>query len=174
MKAKPILLVVITLIIGFILGMLTSAEIRFHRLKPVRLYFSEERFREGFYKTIEPDEAQKAEIEKIIEKYAKLNGELQSNIRKELDANMKEFRKEIDSKLTKEQLARLKEMDEKRQEMIKQARKERENDTTGNRDSRRRRTDRDGRSFRDGRNMPPPPDDRPPIPPDTSASRVNR
>ena len=36
---------------------------------------------------------------------------------------MKEFRKEIDSNLTKEQLIRLKEMDEKRQEMIRKNRK---------------------------------------------------
>lgn len=158
--------------------MLTSAQIRFHRLKPVRLYFSEERFREGFYKAIEPDEAQKAEIEKILEKYAKLNSELQSDFRKELDSNMKEFRKEIDSKLTKEQLARIKEMDEKRQEMIKQARKNHENDTTGGRDFRRRgpgnRPDMNGPSFRDDRNMPPPPPDRPPFPPDTVKSEANR
>ena len=59
MKTRTILLAVVILIIGFILGMLTSAQLRLHKLKPVRLYFSEERFREGFYKTIQPDEAQK-------------------------------------------------------------------------------------------------------------------
>jgi hypothetical protein len=175
MKAKPILLVIITLIIGFVLGMLTSAQIRFHRLKPVRLYFSEERFREGFFKTIEPDEAQKAEIEKILEKYAKLNSDLQDNFRKELDSNMKEFRKEIDSKLTKEQLARIKEMDEKRQEMIKQARRNHENDSTGDRNFRRRGPDngpqREGRPFPDDRPGPPPPD-RPQLP-DADTSGVN-
>src|SRR4030042_420711 len=138
MKAKPILVVVLTLLIGFILGMLTSAQIRFNRLKPVRLYFSEERFREGFYKTIEPDEKQKAEIEKILTKYAKLNSELQGDFRKQLDVNMKEFRKEIDSRLTKEQLERMKEMEERRQEMIRQ----------GRRDRRDSSDDRDGRDFR--------------------------
>ena len=39
MKVKPILVIVITLIIGFVLGMLTSAQIRYNKLKPVRLYF---------------------------------------------------------------------------------------------------------------------------------------
>ena len=39
MKARPIIIVVITLIIGFVLGMLTSAQIRYHRLKPVRVFF---------------------------------------------------------------------------------------------------------------------------------------
>jgi hypothetical protein len=159
MKAKPIILVIITLLIGFILGMLTSAQLRFNKLKPMRLYFSEERFREGFYKTIEPDEKQKAEIEKIISNYAKQNSTLQDNFRKELDANMKEFRKELDSKLTKEQLARLKEMDEKRMEMIKQSRRDHENDSSGSRDFRRRgsdgRDDGERRQFYDGRPMPP-------------------
>ena len=78
MKAKPIILVILTLVIGFVLGMLTSAQIRFHKLKPVRVYFSEDRFREGFYKIIQPDEKQRAEIDKILEKHAKINSEMQS------------------------------------------------------------------------------------------------
>jgi hypothetical protein len=150
MKTKPILFVVITLVIGFVIGMLTSAQIRFNKLKPVRVYYSEERFREGFYKTIEPDEKQKAEIEIILDKYAKFNGELQGNFRKQLDSNMKEFRKELDSKLTKEQIARLKEMDDRRQEMIRQGRMDR-GDSTGDRDM--RRPARDGRQPRDDGRM---------------------
>jgi histidyl-tRNA synthetase len=160
MKAKPILLVVITLVIGFILGMLTSAQIRLHKLKPVRLYFSEERFREGFFKTIQPDEKQKAEIVQILDKYAKMNSELQNNLRKELDSNIKEMRKELDSRLTKEQLARLKEMDERRQEMVRQGRRNR-NDSSNFRDMRPGM--RGGRQFRDDRPMPP--GERPPLPP---------
>ena len=149
MKAKPILLVITTLIIGFVLGMLTSAQLRFNKLKPMRLYFSEERFREGFYNTIQPDEKQKAVIEKILDKYARLNSDLQGNFRKELDSNMKEFRKELDSKLTEEQLARLKEMDQKRQEMIRESRKNRGNDSLNNRNF--RRGDHNGRSGDRGR-----------------------
>lgn len=149
MKAKPILLVITTLIIGFVLGMLTSAQIRFNKLKPMRLYFSEERFREGFYKTIQPDEKQKAVIEKILEKYARMNSDLQGNFRKELDSNMKEFRKELDSKLTEEQLARLKEMDQKRQEMIRESRKNHGNDSLNDRNF--RRGDHNGRSGDGGR-----------------------
>jgi hypothetical protein len=136
MKAKPILLVIVTLIIGFVLGMLTSAQLRLHKLKPVRVYFSEERFREGFYKTIQPNEQQKAKIELVLDKYAKINSDLQCNFRKELDTSMKEFRKELDSNLTKEQLVRLKEMDERRQEMIRQNREKRKNDSMNHRDSR--------------------------------------
>jgi hypothetical protein len=152
MKAKPIILVFTTLILGFILGMLTSAQIRIHKLRPVRVYFSEERFREGFYRTIQPDEMQKAKIDLILDKYAKINSSLQSNFRKDLDASMKDFRKELDSNLTKEQQARLKEMDERRQEMIRQNRKNRDNDSSAFRN--------DWRHNHEGR--PPAPDGFPP------------
>jgi uncharacterized membrane-anchored protein YhcB (DUF1043 family) len=175
MKTKPVLLVLITLIIGFVLGMLTSAQIRLNKLKPVRLYFSEERFREGLYKTIEPDEKQKNEIEKILEKYAKINSDLQEDFRKSYDVSMKEFRKEIDSKLTKEQLDRIKEMEDKRQEMIREFRKNHRNDTTGRRDQ--------GRDFSRGPGpggRPSPGDrgfqgERPPYPgPDSLRSTDNK
>lgn len=109
--------------------MLTSAQIRIHRLKPVRVYFSEERFREGFYRTIQPDDKQKAKIDLILDKYAKINSELQNNFRKDLDASMNEFRKEIDLNLTKDQQARLKEMDDRRHQMIRQNRNGHNSDT---------------------------------------------
>ena len=151
MKAKPIILVIVTLIIGFVLGMLTSAQIRYQKLKPVKVYFSEERFRDGFYRTIQPDEQQKAKIDLVLDKYAKINSDLQNSFRKELDASMKEFRKELDSNLTKEQIARLKEMDDRRQQMIRQNRMNRDNDTTNNRNQRRHNPA--GRQSPDG---PPP------------------
>jgi hypothetical protein len=165
MKAKPIIVVIVTLIIGFILGMLTSAQIRYHKLKPVRVYFSEERFREGFYNAIQPDEQQKAKIDLVLNKYAKINSELQTNFRKELDTSMKDFRKELDSNLTKEQLARLKEMDERRQVMIRNNRKSHENDTMNLRNERRH--------FPDGRPSPegPPPRQ---FPENDSTGRVTR
>ena len=156
MKTRTILLGIITLVIGFVIGMLTSAQLRLNRLKPVRMYFSEERFREGFYKTIQPDEAQKAKIDLILDKYARLNSETQGKFRKELDANIKAMRKELDSNLTKEQLARLKEMDERRQEMMKLERERRENDTTRFRNERRRFNDR-SQYQRPGPQGPPPP-----------------
>ncbi len=174
MKAKLILLIILTLVIGFILGWLTSAQVRLHMLKPVRLYLSEERFREGFYKTIQPDEQQKAEIEKILDKYARLNSDFQSEFRKDLDSNMKALRKELDSKLTKEQLARLKEMDERRQEMIRQNRRG-QGDSTFNRRMRPddHREAPDGKPFRgdiQGSYPGPPPS----IPPDTNMLPDNK
>jgi len=137
MKAKSIIVILLTLVIGFILGMLTSAQIRYHRLNPMRIYFSEDRFRDGFYKAIQPDAQQKAKIDLVLDKYAKINSGLQYNFRKELEANMKEFRKEVDSTLTKDQIVRLKDMDERRQQMIRHNRNNREDDTLDSRQSRR-------------------------------------
>ena len=155
MKTRPILLVIATLILGFVLGMLTSAQIRYHKLKPVKVFFSEEKFREGFYRAIEPDEQQKAKIDQILDKYAVLNSELQNNFRKGFDTNMSNLRKELDSNLTKEQLVRLKAMDERRKEMIKRNRREFRSDSTRFRDEYRhdsaRRYNPDGHqhSFQD-------------------------
>lgn len=164
MKTRTILLGIITLIVGFVLGMLTSAQLRYHKLKPVRVYFSEDRFREGFYKTIQPDEKQKVKIDLILDKYAKINSETQNDFRKELDSNVKALRKELDSQLTKEQLARLKDMDDRRQEMMRQERERHKNDTTDFRNFRRQHQDRypgRGGSFEPGGqpspNGPPPP-----------------
>jgi hypothetical protein len=137
MKTRSILVILFTLIIGFILGMLTSAQLRSQRLNPVRVYFSEERFRDGFYKAIQPDDQQKAQIEIILDKYARINSEIQTNFRKELDESMKEFRIELDSNLTKDQIARLKELDDKRQQLIRHNRKNRDNDSIGRRQDRR-------------------------------------
>jgi hypothetical protein len=142
MKAKPIIIILITLAIGFVLGMLTSASIRYHRLKPVRVFFSEDRFRNGFYEVIQPDEKQKQTIDQLLTKYAGINSEIQNDFRKKMDSTMKEFWKELNPCLSKDQLARLKEMEKRRMEMI------REN----------RRNPRDSANFRDNRRMPPPPD----------------
>jgi hypothetical protein len=152
MKTRLILVVIVTLIIGFTLGMLTSAQLRLQKLKPVRFFYSEERFREGFYKTIQPDEKQKAKIDLILDKYARINSETQSTFRKEFDSNIKAMRKELDSNLTKEQLERVKEMDERRQEMIRQGRSKPRNDSSDFRDGRRHHPDQG-----QGPGGPPPP-----------------
>jgi len=130
MKTRSVIVILLTLVIGFVLGMLTSAQLRYHRLSPVRLYFSEERFREGFFKAIQPDSQQKARIEEVLDKYAKKNTELQNNFRRELESNMKEFRSELDQNLTKDQIGRLKDLDERRQEMTRQFRRNHKADST--------------------------------------------
>jgi len=152
MKAKPVILVIITLIIGFVIGMLTSARIRLHRMRPVRFYLSREEFREGFYKSIEADEKQKVEFEKIFNEYEELNNNLLNNYRKGFEQNIKEMQKELESILTKEQQDKLQEIDKRREEMFREARKNFTYDSVN-----RRRFDRRG----DPNMGPPPPGRRP-------------
>jgi len=121
MKIRAIILVISTLIIGFILGMLVSAQIRYARLKPVRILFSEERFREGFFKMLQPDEQQEKTITQILSRYAKLNTAIQSDFRRKTDSLLKELWKEIEPNLTREQIERLKEAEQRRLEMIKRS-----------------------------------------------------
>ena len=123
MKTKSIILALVTLITGFLLGMLTSSQLRNQRLRPVRVFFSEERFKEGMYQAIQPTEEQKAQIDKILDKYSKLNSEAGTAFRKEFESRMEKFRSEIDANLTAEQAIRLKELDEQRKEMIKERRR---------------------------------------------------
>ena len=118
MKARTLLIIFATLIIGVFLGILISAQIRYQKLKPVRTFFSEEMFRNSIYGTIKPEEPQKAKIEEIIGRYAIQNMKMQSDFRDEFDTMMKDFWSEIEPNLTKDQLARLKEMEDKRTEMF--------------------------------------------------------
>jgi len=120
MKTKSIILALTTLAIGFLLGMLTSSQLRSKRLNPVRVFFSEERFKEGMYQAIQPTEVQKAKIDQILDKYSKLNSEAGEVFRKEFEARMIGFRSEIDANLTPEQAIRLKELDEQRKKLDKQ------------------------------------------------------
>ena len=123
MNTKSMILALITLAVGFLLGMLTSSQLRNQRLKPVRVFFAEERFKEGIYQAIQPTEEQKANIDKILDKYSKLNSEAGDAFRKEFEARMERFRNEIDANLTPEQIVRLKELDEQRKEMSKERRR---------------------------------------------------
>jgi hypothetical protein len=114
MKARSVIIVIVTLFLGFILGMLTSAQIRYHKLKPVRVFFSEERFREGIYSVINPDTIQIARLEDIIKKYSRRNRDIQLKFRKELDTFMKDLWSEMEPVLTPDQVEKLKEMEKKR------------------------------------------------------------
>lgn len=121
MKLRAVLIIIATLVIGFVLGMLVSAQIRYAKLKPVRIFFSEERFREGFFRILQPDKQQEKTISQILSKYAKSNSAIQSDFRRKTDSLMKDLWKEIEPNLTKEQIERLKEIEQKRMEMIKRS-----------------------------------------------------
>lgn len=118
MKARTLIIIFGTLVIGFLLGMLTSAQIRYQKLQPVRTFFSEELFRKNIFGTIQPEEQQKAKIDEIIGRYAVLNMTIQTDFRDKFDTMMKDFWSEIEPNLTKEQLDRIEQMEDRRAEMF--------------------------------------------------------
>ncbi len=121
MKTKAIILVLLTLVIGFFLGMLTSATIRHHRMKSLRVYSSEQRFREGFYSSINPTDSQKVSIDAILNKYAAENRLLVVNFRKEMEVMMDSMKMEIEPLLTEEQLKNLRDRESEMKDMFRRS-----------------------------------------------------
>lgn len=120
MKLRSVIIIIATLLLGFVMGMLTSAQIRYHKLKPVRIFFTEDRFREAIYSTINPDEDQKEKLEVVIKKYSRISREMQINYRKALEDFSSDLWKEMSPLLTSEQKEKLEEMERKRQDFSRQ------------------------------------------------------
>ena len=104
MKTKPILIIIVTLVIGFVIGVLTSAQLRHHRMRSVRVFTSERYFREIIYREVQPTEDQVKLLEPIFERYGKEGRELQRDFRKKFDAHNVKYWEEIKPILTDEQI----------------------------------------------------------------------
>lgn len=122
MKLRPIIIIVVTLLIGFCLGMLTSAQLRHKRMKSVRIYTSEHRFREDAYRFLQPNEDQIEKLDPIIKKYAKQNGDLQREYRRNFEDLMQKYFAEVKPVLTDEQLDMISEIQKKRREATRRFR----------------------------------------------------
>ena len=107
MKAKPVLIIVGSVLIGIIIGFLVSAQLRHRRMKPVRVFTSERYFREVLYRVIEPDPELQKKLEPVIKKYGRQSIELQEEFRKRFDTQSDDYWKEIKQLLTDEQLKQI-------------------------------------------------------------------
>jgi len=124
MKTKAIVVLVLTLVIGFILGMLTSAQIRHSRMKEMRTFFSGKDYAEMMLNVIHPDEVQKAKLEEVMGRFYKTTRDMQSDFRTDFDSVTATFKKEIDTLLTPEQLVKVRELEVRNREMMQEMRKE--------------------------------------------------
>lgn len=136
MKAKPIILIVLTLLIGFFLGILTSAQLRHRKMKSVRVFSSERYFKDIVYRVTNPDEDQIKKLEPIFKRFGKEGMTIQKNFRSEFDKNNAKYWEEIRSVLTDDQIKLLDDMDRRHRYEMRQFRQ----DTT-----RRGRGDWEGR-----------------------------
>jgi hypothetical protein len=114
-------------------------------MKPVRIYSSEDRFRNDAYKFIQPTDEQAELINPIIKEFAKSNRDLQREYRRNFEELVQKHFSDIKPFLTQEQLDHLNDMEKMRSEATKRFRP----DSTGSWEGR-------GDSLRGRRGGPPP------------------
>jgi len=154
MKLRITLLIILTLLLGFVIGILTSAQLRHKRMRPVRIYASEHYFKEHLYKVAEPDSAQKVELDAIIEQYGEKVNEINTAFRKDFEALMDSQWDDIKPVLDKKQIEKLEEFERNRRERMKEFR---QRGRSGDRDYHERDRDRGRRppDFKDSIPIPP-------------------
>jgi len=97
-------------------------------MKPVRIYSSEQKFREDAIHFLQPDEAQMELLEPIIKKYAKASSDMQKEYRRSFEELMQNYFSDVKPLLTKEQLDRISEMQKRRRDATRRFRPDSLND----------------------------------------------
>lgn len=107
-KTKSILILLSTLVLGLVLGFLISGQITKQKLDEFKQWGSEDGFKQIMLEAIKPEQGQMEKLEPIIEKHAKLNGELHNQWKKQHGELMRDLTKELENVLTAEQIAKWK------------------------------------------------------------------
>lgn len=109
MKIKAVLTILISLVLGFIIGFMVSQELIRYRTKDVQSMSSNETFKSRTYAIIEPDDQQKAFIDPVIEKYSEKLNEARGRMKKEYHDILSAFHDELRPFLNESQIKRLEE-----------------------------------------------------------------
>ncbi|NCA84251.1 MAG: hypothetical protein EOM83_01610 [Clostridia bacterium] len=104
MKTKSIIIIITTLLIGFVIGFLTNAQITRNRLDTFVNQGSYNFFRHRMIQGINPDPQQARQIEPILEKYAQLADENIMQSRQNMQQMHQQMIDELQPYLTNEQL----------------------------------------------------------------------
>ena len=107
MKNKPVLIIAITLVIGFFLGFLTSGIIRNQQLKRFRSFSSAEGFKYRTLRMVEPTEEQMKDLLPVLDKFAKKSQDVRKEYAKEFRNLLKEYHSELKPLLTDEQIQKM-------------------------------------------------------------------
>ncbi len=118
-KIKSGIFLLTTLLIGFVIGYLTSTQVKESRIRELRTFGSPEGFKYMMEHMLDLGDEQKDAIKLVVDDYAKKNFELMKNFRGEFSVLMKEFHKELTPHLTPQQIERLNEFGERGREMRK-------------------------------------------------------
>ena len=110
MKFKSTLIILVTLIVGIVIGFLINGQITHRKFKRVVEMGMEEGFKNRLYNFIQPTADQKELIDPIIEDYARKNSAIFKNVRSEHDSLMDVFHEELKPLLNEDQLSKLEDM----------------------------------------------------------------
>lgn len=110
MKVKTTVVIILTLILGIILGAMLNRIFVFQRIKRAFDAVNPDRFTMILEQVIEPTADQKKQIREILKKHAKIVAELRKNLDEGMASSFSTLQKELDSVLTPEQKERLEKM----------------------------------------------------------------
>lgn len=122
-KSKSVLIVIITLVIGFILGVFSTSQFLHHKREKLFRRSPEKVFKERFIRDFKPSDKQMKLINPILEKYSKRGRTISETFGKEFKLMRDSFNKEIEPVLTESQKKKLKEINEKRRKYWQNRRK---------------------------------------------------
>jgi hypothetical protein len=103
MKSKAFLTVVVSILIGFILGFLVSSQITRLRTKDLRSMSSHSSFKSRTYELIKPTQEQKQEIDPVIDYYSGQFDSMRSVTHKGFRQLILDYHSSLEPYLTEEQ-----------------------------------------------------------------------
>ncbi|MBE0638819.1 MAG: hypothetical protein IH598_09885 [Bacteroidales bacterium] len=109
MKTKPVLIIIATLIIGFVTGFLTNGQITKTKIDKFVKSGTHEGFKGMYYRVLQPDEEQLKVIDPILDKYGELIHENVTTMQKSMKELHQQMVNEITPYLDQEQKERLEE-----------------------------------------------------------------
>ena len=110
MKVKTTVVIIITLIIGIVLGAMLNRTFLHQRIRRAFDAVNPNRFTMILERAIDPTAEQKKQIREILQKHSKDISDLRKNLRDGMQSSLQSLQKELDFVLTPEQKERLEKM----------------------------------------------------------------
>jgi len=114
MKTKSIIILIVTLIIGFAIGFMTNSHLTQQRIQSFVKMGTSDGFKEKLYHVIKPDELQRVEIDPILEKYGGEIHEAVNISRKKMKSINEQMMQELKPHLNDDQIERMVKVQERR------------------------------------------------------------
>jgi hypothetical protein len=109
MKIKFVLIIIATLVIGFIIGFITNGQITKSKIRNFVKTGTHEGFKGRYYRILQPDDEQRKSINPILDKYGVIIHENVTTMQQQMKDTHEEMLNEIEPYLNEEQKERLSE-----------------------------------------------------------------